>query len=341
MPSGPPPSDRDGLTGRPEQPGPEVEVVAASELDFEAYAEFQRAAFRDLVARAGASDSHMTPGFYRWKYHPPAGPARIARITAGDTVLSSSAMLPVHVTSNGKTVVGWHCVDVATVPEARRRGFLLATLRTLRASVSAEDLLFAFPNGASIGSFRRLGFRERGVVTTWVNPWVWASARRHPRIEAIERFGPEPDLVASSVGASAPFVARGPEYLDWRYSDHPNTRYISFVYRDSDGSGVCVVRQACVMNRELTLVMELHGSNPGIRTALLRHAARWGLADGRTMMVVMDTGMTPGIALTSMLAPVPSVLLPKRQVLVVAGSDPSHELPTRRWLVQTGDWDVF
>lgn len=341
MASGPAAGPGDGPAGGSVRSTPTVELVAAAELDYEAYAEFQRTAFKDLVARGGASDSHMTAAFYRWKYHPPEGPARIARIAVGERVLSSSAMLPLRISCGGKTAVGWHCVDVATLPEARRRGLLMTTLQALRDSVPAGDLFFAFPNAGSIGAFHKLGCREHGVVTTWVNPWVRAVAETHRRIGTVDRFEAIRDSVGSAVDMDRTHVDRSVGYLDWRYSDHPGTRYVTFAYRDRSRTGFCVARRARAMNRDFSLVMELHGSGPGVRTALLRHTAAWGLSEGRSMMVVMDTGMSPITALGSMLAPIPSFLLPKRQALVVAEGGDHAEDTTRRWLVQTGDWDVF
>jgi hypothetical protein len=335
------PGATNGGSGTSEQRGPTVELVAAPDLDAEAYSRFQRASFRDLLTRSGVSDAHMTPELYRWKYDPPAGPGRVAVIRDGEEILSSSAMLPLRVSFAGTTTIGWHCVDVATLPEVRRRGYLQATLRALRDSVPATDILFAFPNAGSIGAFLKLGFREHGVVTTWTNPWVRVIARRHPRIEPVDRFEPLRDVVVRGTNFGRVQIDRSTRYLDWRYTGHPFNRYVSFALRDRDRLGVIVVRRASVRNREVVVVMEILGTDTGVRSALLRHAAAWGCTRGIGMMVVMDTGMPVIAAIRSMLAAVPSFLLPKRQVLVVAGGRQNTELSARKWSVQTGDWDVF
>lgn len=321
---------------------PAVEIQSASELDYEAYAAFQREAFRDTLARTGASDAHMTPEYYRWKYHPPDGRARIGRITSGGATLSSSAMLPLRIACGGDNVIGWHCVDVATLPAARRRGYLLATLRTLRDTVPPGELLFAFPNAGSIASFLKLGWAETGVVTTWINPCVRLVAGTDERIEQSSDFGPEHDIVGRRVKVNRPFVMRRPDYLGWRYTMHPHTTYHSFVYMAGRCEGICVVRKARAMGRDLALIMEIFGSSPRIQVALLSHAAAWARSEGLGMMAHMDTSLPVRTALRTLLVPVPSFLLPKRQVLVVLGGG---ELPTpllaERWAVQTGDWDVF
>lgn len=318
-----------------------VELESAANLDYASYAAFQREAFRDLLDRSGASDVHMTPEFYRWKYNPPAGPAHLASIIEGDRRLSSSAMLPLFISVGGENGIGWHFLDVATLPEERRKGHLLATLQRLIEAVPPGDLMFAFPNSGSIGAFLKLGFRESGVVTTWVNPWVVPIARTDPKIGRIERFLPEHGDAGRTAAIGAPQVVRNREYLDWRYVEHPVADYVRFGIEVRDGSGVCVVRRARALGRELALVMDVFGSSSRARSALLAHAAGWARSEKMGMMVLMNSGMTLSTAVRTMLAPVPSFLLPKRQALVVAGPENRLGAVREKWFLQTGDWDAF
>ena len=46
-------------------------------------------------------------------------------------------------------------------------------------------------------------------------------------------------------------------------------------------------------------------------------------------------------ALRKLLAPIPSFLLPKRQVLVVRSGAADAPSSAPRWSLSTGDWDVF
>jgi len=163
-----------------------VEIHSASDIDYPAYAAFQRDAYRDLLASRRATDAHMTSDYYRWKYHTPDGMARVARVVDEGETVSSSAMLPLRISVRGKSVTGWHCLDVATLPRARRRGCFLATLQALKNSIPPGDLLFAFPNASSIGSFLKLGCVENDVLTTWISPCVWADFRPfYPKSQAL------------------------------------------------------------------------------------------------------------------------------------------------------------
>ncbi len=321
----------------------EIGVLKASEIDYRAYAGFQREAYRDLLDRTQAPDSFMTPEYYRWKYRTPDGEGLIAQVRQGRTMLSSSAMQPLRVIFNGKPLTAWHFMDVATLPEARRRGHLLATLRRLRDTVPAGDLMIAFPNAGSIGAFLKLGFVENVILTTWVNPWVRLAKKRCERVEVIDTFGAEHDIVDTRLAIDRPHLDRRPGYLNWRYTEHPNNRYAVFAYDGGKGcEGICVVRKVKVLSRDLALVMEILGSTDQVVVALLSHAADWAHAAGLGKMALMSTMLPFRTALRSFLAPVPSVLLPKRQVLVVrgAGEEPVR-LMTPRWALQTGDWDVF
>jgi hypothetical protein len=251
-------------------------------------------------------------------------------------------MQPLRVIFNGKPLTAWHFMDVATLPEARRRGHLLATLQRLRDTVPLGDLMFAFPNAGSIGAFLKLGFVENVILTTWVNPWVWLAKKRCERVEVIDTFGPDHDIVGTRLTIDRPHLDRRSGYLNWRYTEHPNNRYAVFVYDGGGCEGICVVRKVRVLGRDLALVMEILGSTDQVVVALLSHAADWAHAAGLGKMALMSTMLPFRTALRGFLAPVPSFLLPKRQVLVVhrAGEEPAG-LMTPRWALQTGDWDVF
>lgn len=319
-----------------------IDIRDASDIDYPAYADFQKRAYGDLLARRGASDEHMTPEFYHWKYNPPAGAARIARILDGEKTLSSSAMLPLRLSFDGRTHLGWHCLDVGTVPEARGRGYFLTTLQSLIESVPPRDLFFAFPNEASIVSFLKLGCMENVILTTWVDPFVRFVGREQDGVERIDRFGPEHDAIHDQLGTDRPRVDRRADYLNWRYSAHPINSYVSFVSTNDRCDGFCVVRRARVMGRDLALVMEVSGSTPRVQTALLSHAAAWARSEGLGMMSLMSTDLPLPTAVRALLVPVPSMLLPKRQVLVVHGEkDLPAPLLTTSWALSTGDWDVF
>jgi hypothetical protein len=320
-----------------------VELYEADQLDYAAYASFQKEAYQDLLIRTKATDSHMTPDYYRWKYFAPAGKARIARIKEGNEVVSSSAMIPFWIRNKDVRAIGWHVLDVATLPKARKKGYFSQSLKKLFGTVSADEIVFAFPNASSLPSFANLGCRENVLLTTWINPAVFLSARSSPHVKEERRFTEEHDIFFKKANPQAPFLEHDAPYCNWRYIRHPNNTYVFFTYRRN---GVCggfaVARKARVMDRDLGLIMELWGENTHVKTALLRHAAHWAGTQGKRMMAMMNTSLSFLGGWGAFFFPVPSIFLPKRQILVLhAEGEKTKKLMDKKWLVQTGDWDVF
>ncbi|HAJ56611.1 MAG TPA: hypothetical protein DCL35_02450 [Candidatus Omnitrophica bacterium] len=320
-----------------------VELVQASRIDYQAYASFQKDAYRDHLVQSGATDSHMTPEFYHWKYHTPAGEGRIAVVKEGEKIISSSAMMPLRVHAKNSSLIGWHCLDVATLPQARKRGLFLSTLRALKDSVEEKEIFFAFPNAKSIPSFLKLDCRENVILTTWVNPC--ASLIRHTfnEIKESNKFGPEHDVFIKESLPDGPMLERCSEYLNWRYTNHPNNRYAIFSYEQNNRcQGFAVARKAHVMGRDLVLVMELWGRNHSIEVKLLKHIAAWTIKQGEKLLAMMNTSMPLFFAIQASFLPIPSFFLPKRQILVLNARGQKKEyLIKNKWKIQTGDWDVF
>ncbi|MBI5873604.1 MAG: GNAT family N-acetyltransferase [Candidatus Omnitrophica bacterium] len=320
-----------------------VELIQASRIDYQAYATFQREAYRDHLARTGATDSHMTPEFYRWKYHTPAGEGRIAVVKEGDTIISSSAMAPFRIHANNSTLIGWHCLDVATLPQARKKGLFFSTLEALKESVGSDEIFFAFPNSNSIQSFLKLDCQENVILTTWIAPFVNLSKRLFNEIKETKEFGPKHDIFIKEFLPDGPILERSSGYLNWRYASHPNNKYVFFSYEQKDHClGFAVARKAHVMGRDLVLVMELWGRRHCVEVSLLKHIAAWTINEGKKMMAMMSTTIPLFFAIQACFFPVPSFLLPKRQILVLdIKSHEQEKLMKKRWMIQTGDWDVF
>ncbi len=323
---------------------PEIELLEANSLDFEAYADFQKKAFHDLLGHSGVSDSFMTPAYYRWKYHTPAGIGRIASISDDNGMISSSAMIPFLMHVGDKVFNGWQCLDVATLPRARKRGYFLATLKALMGSVEKEEVFFAFPNSSSIPSFIKLGCFENGLITTWVRPFVFPCNKKTGKIKIVVTFSPQLDIFLNKQAhADGPALARSVGYLDWRYVKHPNNKYTIFEYRQNgDIAGFAVIRKAHAMGKDIILIMELFGLSHTIETALLRYINAWAAEQKENMIVMMNSSISLVSSLRALFFPVPTFLLPKRQVLVVGASSAlSKSIINKKWKVQTGDWDVF
>ncbi len=320
-----------------------INIIEADELDYNAYSSFQKEAYRDLLLARGISDGFMSPEFYRWKYTTPFGKARIAQVVEGEKVVSSSAMVPCKIWDGEAQCKGWQCLDVATLPEVRKKGYFFATLKELVNSVVFGEIFYAFPNEKSIPSFLKLHCSENVLLTTWVNPLSLIVRRKCDEIIEISSFDSSYDFFTKKLTANGPMLDRSSAYLNWRYLQHPNNTYNLFAYMHNGVcSGLAVARKAHVLNRDIVLVMELLAVDGAASLRILRHLAAWTIDQKKVIMVMMNSSFASGLGVRVGFFSVPAFLLPKRQVLVVYAPDSlGQNLIKKNWNIQTGDWDVF
>lgn len=321
-----------------------TQVFDGSELDYEAFVRLQKEAFREILQERSVSDEFMRVEYYRWKYHTPVGYGRVAAVMEGSEMISVAAMFPVHIRHGESVIRAWQCLDVATLKEHRGKGYFFGCLQTLVDSLDPNEIFFAFPNRNSLPGFLKLGCDENLVVTTWVNPLALGGKAQSQSIIEIERFDERADeLLAGLLRHGSPVPDRNSEYLNYRYPGHPNNAYALFAYEENGSlKGCAVARKAQAMGRNVVLIMELWGVGAAVQRHLLRYIARWSRLQGIGMVVMMHSRFALGDGLAAGLLPVPIMLLPKRQVLVVYSTGGEADLAIKeKWRVQTGDWDVF
>lgn len=320
-----------------------INILNASELDYDSYSFFQKEAYRDLLVARDACDAFMCSDFYRWKYATPFGSGKIAQVVEGQKVVSSSAMIPLRIWDRDASFTGWQCLDVATLPEARRKGYFLATLKKLMDCVPCDEIFYAFPNEKSIPSFLKLHCAENVLLTTWVNPLAIMTRRKCHEIVEVLDFNFGCDFLVEELVRKTPMLDRSLAFLKWRYLQHPNNTYTYFSYMCNGMClGLAIVRKAHVLNRNIVLVMELLAVDETVKIRLLRHLADWTTDQKENLMVMMNSSFTLKLGVKVGFFPVPAFLLPKRQVLVAHASGlRGKDLLGKNWNIQTGDWDVF
>lgn len=140
------------------------ELLNGYHLNHSAYAEMQREAYTDLIAEMKASDEFMTPEYYRWKHHRPAGSAKIAVAWEDDRMVAATSMMPFEIRLGRETVRAWQSSDNVTIPSARGKGCLQGCVHVLEGALKPNEVFYGFPNQNSKRSYIKVGWMEKGIV---------------------------------------------------------------------------------------------------------------------------------------------------------------------------------
>jgi hypothetical protein len=322
-----------------------IEVLDSESLDLDRYSRLQREAFAEVLGKWNVSDQFMTPEFFKWKYSTPVGSAKIAVVFLDNEMVACNAMFPLHLRYQEKTILAWQSSDTATLPKVRGRGYYNACLKALKEELQPGQLFFGFPNRNSIHGFGKLGCEKRGIITTWVKPFPSLRRSSHfTHISEVKSFdGLQDQLSEQLVISGGPMFDRSSSYLNWRYHRHPIFRYKSFVYRqDGFQKGFMVLRIADVFNMKFVLVMEIWGLGHSIEGQLLKRAGVWAQENRIARLLAMSNYLGLARGIHSGFVPIPSILLPKKQVLMgFATGSGAEEAMQMKWRVSLGDWDSF
>ncbi len=318
-------------------------LIDADDLDYEAFANLQREAYKELLEDLEFSDIYMSPQFYQWKFHPPAGTAKIVLVYEGDQLVSTNAMIPLDICFKKQIICGWQAADAATLVNARRKGYSSKCLRLLLDSLRNNEVLFLYPNKTSFRYVNAMGFFNKGVITTWIKPVTLLKKRISPNVIKVSRFDKAQDILANHLTSfNNVMLLRSSDYLNWRYLDHPIYKYICFIYHEgSKQKGFSVVRNVDALGRNVALIMELWSLTFSVKRALIRSIAKWANELLIRWIVLQDNNLTILDSLKMGFISAPTFLLPKKQVLMVNATPGKHsdEVINNDWWAQIGDWD--
>ena len=308
--------------------GMQARIVEAASLDIDRHVLMLSRSFGQSAwaAQIGAT---LTRDFYIWKYFSPAGQAVISSVLVEGEVVSSVSAWPTLFHTPSGVRKGWQIGDIATLPSARRRGLYRRCLNGLVERLGGE-ILVCFPNANSRKEIEGQGFRFTVDVRTFVRPLNPFAARLE---------------VARSEGNPWESVTLGPadrrdgfsffksrDYLEWRYQKNPACRY-DVVASDR---GYCIVRSFNLFGVSVGVVMEFAAEAEQPACDLVREAECLAAGKGMRANFIM-TSSPLSRTLRARYAPLPRVLLPKRQALFVRTPVPTS--PSTQWEVQIGDWD--
>jgi hypothetical protein len=320
-----------------------VSVVGSDALDFGAFVKLQQEAFAEIISQTD-TDYLFTESYYRWKYNPPVGSAKIALVQDEGGLIAANSMYPLDIMAGGNRIRGWQACDVATHPRGRGMGYFMKGISRLKVELGQDEIFFGFPNRNSLHGFIKLGWTHHSDVRTWMRILPSRKTVRFSAIEPIEQFSAEQDAFSCEFAAlGGAILNRGSAYMNWRYKQHPLHQYEIFGWRETGRlTGVVVLRRVKIAGLELAIVMETLAMSPRVERGLLTFAARWARERHATCTLALNntTHMTNGIM--SGYVTIPTWALPKRQVLMgVAYGVRSQFVWNMPWRIQIGDWDGF
>jgi hypothetical protein len=321
---------------------PDVKVIGPAELDFSAFVDLQREAFAEIIAETGTGYL-FDEANYRWKYEPPAGPARIALVVDDGELVAANSMYPLTVRSGTATVAGWQSCDTATHPKARGKGYFMKCLGALRENLPEDSIFFGFPNANSTPGFVKFGWTQHSDIPARVRALPAGRMSSFAHVDRISSFEDDHEEFAATLTNGRAMLDRSAAYLGWRYMRHPLHSYESFAWTSGGRlSGLVVLRVVTIGERRIAVAMELLAQDSRVERALLRVTAAWAHEKRARYALVLNTTTGYARALSCGYLTVPARLLPKRQVLMGAATGKTAERTWQRpWNVQIGDWDGF
>lgn len=320
-----------------------IRVVGPDSLDFGSYVALQREAYAEIVGPTGTGYL-LTEPYYRWKYTPPAGGARIALVEDEMGLVAANAMYPLRIRAGDDRIVGWQSCDTATHPRGRGKGNFMKCLAALKSELGLEHLFFGFPNRNSIPGFAKFGWNEHGEVRTWVRALPARALAAFRAIEPIEQFTDEHEAFFGRVVAGGgTMLERDSTYMNWRYKLHPLHSYEAFGWRaGGELLGVLVLRRVKISGRELAIAMETVALSAHAERGMLAFAASWARERRAQYTVALNNTTRTSDGILSGYVPVPVWALPKRQVLMgAAAGTRAQAMWSTAWRMQIGDWDGF
>ncbi len=280
----------------------------------------------------------LTPAFYAWKYHCPAGGAVVVAAKDGGQIVSMLAAVPFNYTESGEEKKAWQIGDIVTLPEFRGRGLFRRCLQTLIGALPRGDLIICFPNRNSSHELLKQSFTRISELTTFVRPIVFWGGVEPPNYD-VSLLRPSLD---APDGADLR-MSKSFDYILWRYIRHPVHKY--FVWADQ-GPGraraLVAARRFDLGRLAVGVIMEFLGGDSDAQRRLAHIAARWAAENRLSALLMSSNGLGPWTAMRLGFLPLPAALTPKRHVVVGRLAGEPGTLPPslrRQWRFELGDWD--
>ena len=204
-----------------------------SDVLIEAFSEHDLEPLRTLFASYFPSgDRLLTPDYNCWLYGSnPFGPALMVKVLDGARWVGFMAMVPVQLQKSTQKLQAYFVVNVLVHPEYHGKHLFGRMIKAAMVKVEREGAaLLGHPNNMAHKAWQRarMHFQDElrpslampSLLGLFGFGYKIRRLESAPQLAALRQ--PLMDLLA---GESAWRVAATPEYLDWRYFQHPTIKY--------------------------------------------------------------------------------------------------------------------
>jgi Acetyltransferase (GNAT) domain len=305
-----------------------VRLTDGASLDYDEFVSFQQRAFADVKGIVRANTIQTIP-YYRWKYHPPWGSAKLAIAVINGEMAAGVAAVPWPLTDGIDVRSGWQICDIATRPDRRQQGLFRRCLRDLLSSLPPNSVIFCFPNRQSFPALVDMGFVQTGALRLWASISPFLGMGRDIGLERTWNFNSPLPMKAPMPRTFQTRVDN--PYLEWRFVRRPEQEYRpigTFGHR-----GEAVVRSLVVCGQKISILMILTVEDAAAVNALLYSAIFLESRRGARAMLYLDSHWRG--SLRPLFFPIASWMAPRAFPIVAIGlKDASLRL-------RTCDWDVL
>ena len=308
-----------------------VEVLPASAVDFQLLHALLDHAFAD----SSGSAPHI-PGqeALRRKYDTPSGTSYVAVVRDGGDYVAVNGALHIRLEGPGGTFDSWMSCDTATRATHRGRGLFMACIQALQRDLPDSPVFFGFPNLASIGGFRKIGWTEQHVLPIWAT-WTGLGGAITP--QRYVRNG-----VAGRLSPPLVFgIEKSPAYLEWRYPVDDST-YSRVSGYQSGKEFALNARRMQLSGLSATVVLETQYTTASGFAQALSAARRLARGFGDRVLVASPGRGEARLLLERGFVQVPQRMNPRpvRFMGIGLGAASGHVWGAP-WSLSLGDWDAL
>jgi GNAT superfamily N-acetyltransferase len=195
-----------------------------------------------------AGDRLLSSEYSNWLYgRNPFGRTRMVWVTQADRWAAFMALIPIVLERATARLSAYYVVNVLVDPQHQGKHLFARMITAAKASIASESCaLVGHPNGQAIKTWQRarMHFQEElrpALALPRIRSHGWKARR--------VRSGAELDVLGNLLEQHASVrlhwkVAASPEYIRWRYLQHPTSKYkVDFLERAGALAGVQVSRE--------------------------------------------------------------------------------------------------